>query len=739
MKRLNDLLAQQDRLASLARSLVRDPDLAEDVAQEAWLVALRRPEEAQRLRYPWMARVVAHVARNRRRARERALKGEREKPAAAAVPSTASVVEAVELQRLLADAVLQLAEPYRETVILRYFGHLAPRHIARRCGVPVATVRTRLARALAMLRRRLDARCGGDRRAWAAIILRGLPIGGSCARIMGALVMKKKLAAAAACLVALIGGGAILLQGRPQGETGAIVAREHAERPLAPSDGASPAATFIATAPFSDEEVEDAETLPPRSPVRVVVRDTQGRPVPGANVLWIDDGLWATGSHRLRAARARILVRDEIERMMHLAEGAKTDGDGAAEILLTAQGGSVLAMEGGRAGTADVRGSANESVVYLEPLTLVEVLVRHEDGSPAAGIPVVLEPGESRAGRRGQGRGTSALPDGRVVLRVLAEATASQGPWRVALDLPLNTDLRIVMEPAPVLAGRVRLPEGMPARRIMIALWNHAGGKRPPFEVPGWALGTLDADGSFAFEELREGVYDLAVSIEISRTSAVYLEGIVVRPGTNRDPRADPLDLSQRWDVLQVAAWDAQGRALLADLRLIHAGRRVDSCRGSRPFVVARDPPLEKIVVSAEGFVPVTLPPFTGRRDVVLQRSLPVRLRLAGIEPPPKPLRVEGSLLPVGDSSKRSSGRRAPLLAGGTLDLEVAGPGRYRLHLEVALEGYVIFASFDGNAPIVTVDAQGNATPSGIPLDPAVLESAVQSALERQKKRRGGH
>ena len=53
-------------------------------------------------------------------------------------------------------AVLTLAEPYRATVLLRFFEGLPPRLIAARLGVPVATVHSRLQRALAQLRHQLD-------------------------------------------------------------------------------------------------------------------------------------------------------------------------------------------------------------------------------------------------------------------------------------------------------------------------------------------------------------------------------------------------------------------------------------------------------------------------------------------------------------------------------------------------------------------------------------------------------
>src|SRR5262249_12078539 len=63
-----------------------------------------------------------------------------------------------------------LTEPYRTPVWLRWFEDLQAHEVAARMAVPVATVRTRLQRAHAQLRSRLD-RDYGDRAAWAALAL----------------------------------------------------------------------------------------------------------------------------------------------------------------------------------------------------------------------------------------------------------------------------------------------------------------------------------------------------------------------------------------------------------------------------------------------------------------------------------------------------------------------------------------------------------------------------------------
>jgi hypothetical protein len=77
-----------------------------------------------------------------------------------------ALLEKLEMHRLVAAEVAALGEPYRSTVLLRFFEERSATDIARIQGVPLDTVKTRLRRALAELRERLDRRHGGGGRAW---------------------------------------------------------------------------------------------------------------------------------------------------------------------------------------------------------------------------------------------------------------------------------------------------------------------------------------------------------------------------------------------------------------------------------------------------------------------------------------------------------------------------------------------------------------------------------------------
>ncbi|MBL8840626.1 MAG: sigma-70 family RNA polymerase sigma factor [Planctomycetes bacterium] len=171
------LLAHAAWVRRLARTLVADAarrDDADELEQQAWSEALERPpRHADGLR-GWWRTVVENVARRRRRAastrerHERAAGSAPHSPAAplalatGAAPAAADSVARAELHRRVVDAVLALPEPYRSTLLLRFFDDLPPRAIARRLALPVETIRTRMKRGLERLREGLAAQ-GSDR------------------------------------------------------------------------------------------------------------------------------------------------------------------------------------------------------------------------------------------------------------------------------------------------------------------------------------------------------------------------------------------------------------------------------------------------------------------------------------------------------------------------------------------------------------------------------------------------
>ena len=162
----SELLSHASWLRHLARTLVRES--ADDLVQDTWVAALRRPPENVGSIRPWLRTVVTNAARLRwrsetnRSARERAAVDLAEQEA----PSAEKLLERHELQQLLARLVSDLDEPFRSTVLLRFAEGLTPTQIARRLAIPPGTVRWRLKEALDRLRAELDRHHRGDRRAW---------------------------------------------------------------------------------------------------------------------------------------------------------------------------------------------------------------------------------------------------------------------------------------------------------------------------------------------------------------------------------------------------------------------------------------------------------------------------------------------------------------------------------------------------------------------------------------------
>jgi RNA polymerase sigma-70 factor (ECF subfamily) len=133
-------------------------DAAQDGLVKAWR-ALGRFRAGAPLR-PWLLRIVANEARNRRRSTGRraqlALRAGREQISGdAAPPPEAAVVSADERQRLLA-ALDALPEPSRLTLACRYLLELSEEETAAALGVRRGTVKSRTHRALEQLRETYD-------------------------------------------------------------------------------------------------------------------------------------------------------------------------------------------------------------------------------------------------------------------------------------------------------------------------------------------------------------------------------------------------------------------------------------------------------------------------------------------------------------------------------------------------------------------------------------------------------
>src|SRR6185436_18750459 len=126
------------------------------------------------------------------------------------------------------------------------FEELPPRAIARCEGIPVRTVKTRLARALDKLRERLDARSRGDRTAWlsalVALTRRPLPLA-TAPTVATIMSTNLKLVAAGSLLAALV-ASFFVWKPASADRHGAFAAQSVGTSRAAPTDAALEAASI---------------------------------------------------------------------------------------------------------------------------------------------------------------------------------------------------------------------------------------------------------------------------------------------------------------------------------------------------------------------------------------------------------------------------------------------------------------------------------------------------------------
>lgn len=131
---------------------------ADDVVQEAFVKAyqaLPRYREGAGFR-PWLLRIVVNETRNLQRGRSRRtlreLRVAAEEAVTRAVPDPAESAVTIDRRRELVDAVDGLARDLREVVTCRYLLELSEAETAQALGIPAGTVKSRLHRALGLLR-----------------------------------------------------------------------------------------------------------------------------------------------------------------------------------------------------------------------------------------------------------------------------------------------------------------------------------------------------------------------------------------------------------------------------------------------------------------------------------------------------------------------------------------------------------------------------------------------------------
>lgn len=154
-----ELLTYAPGLRALATRLVGSRD-AEDLLQETWLKALRRPPARDCPPGPWLVRVLTNCARTAGRVQLRRRSDEwlaaKDAPGDQSVPTPETINSELEAAELLMRAVGDLPETRRTIVSMRFFRGQSSHEIGKRLELPPATVRWHLQRALAQLKSDLE-------------------------------------------------------------------------------------------------------------------------------------------------------------------------------------------------------------------------------------------------------------------------------------------------------------------------------------------------------------------------------------------------------------------------------------------------------------------------------------------------------------------------------------------------------------------------------------------------------
>jgi RNA polymerase sigma-70 factor, ECF subfamily len=143
----------QARVFSIALRIVGESGMAEEVAQDVFLDlhrALPRLESEEHVK-AWVRRVACHRATDalRRRAARGDAAAEEYQDGMALRPA---VREFLPLMNRVEQLLLSLPPAQRSVMLLRYQEDLEPEDIAAELGMPAATVRSHLQRALKLLR-----------------------------------------------------------------------------------------------------------------------------------------------------------------------------------------------------------------------------------------------------------------------------------------------------------------------------------------------------------------------------------------------------------------------------------------------------------------------------------------------------------------------------------------------------------------------------------------------------------
>lgn len=479
---LRELLADVDWLRALARRLSCDDNVADDLVQDTCEIALRKTAPPTEWR-SWLVGVLRTLVMANRRQRAQHARSLTLVPKGETPEATASVVQRAEVHQLLMSAVMQLDEPYRSTVLLRYFENLPPRDIAERQQLPIATVHSRLQRAMQQLRSRLD-RETGSRAKWLGL---ALPFAWPEAQPVPKVVSPWRVAG--------LVGGATIVVAAPFWFGDDSVSPPAAN--VVASVPASPVREAIAAAPTPVERFVpvDAPTAVPEV-ANSSAHDVRGRVLDCNGV--------GVGGLSISAVLGDVPTKTSEVRARFTTSAA--DGtffgrlDATSATLLVAEAGYESVLVGGWRSDAAV-----EPVIVVAPSLAIGGRVVEADGRAVgegavtcelpsdlfARLRVRIDSSSTSSWRASIGSdGKFALAVPRIEGAVLRFTATSCAPAAVPLPDVAPTNMHVVLAPlrtdTAAVRGRVLGDDGVPAFGAFVTM--------------GDAVTTADRDGTFAFD-----------------------------------------------------------------------------------------------------------------------------------------------------------------------------------------------------------------------------------------------
>ena len=277
--------SEAEWLRRLSQSLLAESD---DLTQETLLAALKRDGDIVVSPRGYLVKLARHLASRFMRAKSRRYRHETAGARSEIVQEESGTVtlERLETARRIVAAVEALAEPLRTAVRLRYFDDLSIAAIATRTGASEGAIRTRLSRANAELRRRLESDFGAGGQTWSVALLPFAASGFKPSRVgaaLGVLLMAKKFAAFLGILALALGFFVWKTRGgdadeRLPVESAGATTRSEAEVRRTPAPTSSgDAAPTEASAPASRLAASARSTV-------IAVVDENGAPIPGAEL-----------------------------------------------------------------------------------------------------------------------------------------------------------------------------------------------------------------------------------------------------------------------------------------------------------------------------------------------------------------------------------------------------------------------------------------------------------------------